>query len=689
MKEQTPLPIFPAERAAHLRALLDRHNHVYHTLDAPEISDAEYDALFRELAELEARHPEQATPDSPTRKVGGEVLSELEKRPHRLRMYGLDNVFSNAEWREYEQKIRRLAPSAAFTFWCDPKMDGLAVELVYEQGTLSAALTRGDGESGEIVTHSLRTVRNLPLALRSSDPLPALLEVRGEVIIRRDEFAELNRRRAAAGESVFANPRNAAAGSVRRLDSSEAARRPLRFLAYGLGETEWGACRPRHCHHEAMRMLEDFGFETPPEGRLCRTPQEVEAYMEQVEAQRADFPFETDGVVVKVDAFALQRELGFTARAPRFAVARKFSAEEARTLLKDIVIQVGRSGALTPVAVLEPVYVGGVRVSRATLHNENEIREKDLRIGATVLVRRAGEVIPEVIASVPEARPAAAQPFAFPRVCPRCGAPASRASGEAVRRCLNPDCAAVAVRAVVHFVSKAGLDVRGLGSEWPEKLARAGLVRDAADLFALTEEDLTAIEGMGAVSAKNFAEALALAGREASLARLLAALGIRHVGEQTARMLAARFADLDELAAFFADLDPATPQGKAKLASLPDCGPRLAESVRDWFADAGNRSLLFRLRERGIRPTRSAADAAQNAQGPLAGARILFTGTLSRPRSEFRKAAEKAGAETAGVVSRELTWLVVGENPGGKLEKARKLGIAVLSEEEFVALLAK
>ena len=367
IRTQASLFFEPAVRAAWLRERLHYHNYRYHTLDAPEISDAEYDALYRELVELEKKHPGLRTPDSPTRRVGGEVLAELVSKTHRQRMYGLDNIFSAGEWREYLVRIGKLLPGVSFAFWCDPKMDGLALELVYENGILTAALTRGDGELGEDVTHNVCTVRTLPLKLYGTDPVPPLLEVRGELVIRRDEFAQMNKRQEESGQKLFANPRNAAAGSVRQLDSSVAAACSLRFLAYGLGVVEWGGHAPWRFHHEAMRTLQDFGFSTPPEGRLCATAEEVEAYAAWVSARRADFPFEIDGIVIKVDDFASQRALGFTARAPRFAVARKFVAEETRARLLDIEIQVGRTGVLTPVAILEPVAVGGVKVSRASL----------------------------------------------------------------------------------------------------------------------------------------------------------------------------------------------------------------------------------------------------------------------------------------------------------------------------------
>jgi DNA ligase (NAD+) len=615
------------------------------------------------------------------------VLEELAGKPHRQRMYGLDNIFGVKEWRDYVVRIRRLLPGVSFAFWCDPKMDGLALELVYESGFLTTALTRGDGEIGEDVTHNVRTIHTLPLKLRGTEPFPPLLEVRGELVIRRDEFARMNKRQEEAGQKLFANPRNAAAGSVRRLDSSAAATRPLRFLAYGLGMVEWGAHVPWRFQHEAIRALQNFGFSTPPGGRLCATAEEVEAYMARTAAQRADFLFDIDGVVIKVDDFAVQRELGFTARAPRFAVAGKFVAEEARTRLLDIAIQVGRTGVLTPVAILEPVAVGGVTVSRATLHNEDEIRAKDVRIGDVVLVRRAGDVIPEVIGPVLEERTPAAQSFAFPRMCPRCGSEAKREAGESAWRCANPACGAVTVQALIHFVSKAGLDIQGIGGEWVEKLAQLGIINDPADLFMLTEGDLLGLEGMGEVLAKKFVSALDVARREATPARFIRALGIRHVGEQTARTLGGRFRDIGALAAYFSDLDPASPGGKTKLAGFPDVGPKVAWSIRTFFADAGKRRLLERLRACGLWPIQNEEGIPQKTRGALAGLRVLFTGTLSKSRPELQKMAEEAGAEIAGGVSGKLHYLIVGEHPGSKLAKARALGIPVLDEAGFFALL--
>jgi DNA ligase (NAD+) len=667
------------ERAAHLRREIERHGYLYHTLDAPEITDAAYDDLFRELADLEARFPELQAMDSPTQRVGGQVLSALETRPHRQRMYSLDNVFDEDEWLAFWQRLQRLEPGAKPEFWCDPKMDGLAVELIYEHGRLAEALTRGDGETGEVITPAMRTVRNLPLVLRGAEPFPELLEVRGEVVMARQDFAALNRRQEEAGLKTFANARNAAAGSVRQLDTSVTAGRPLRFLAYGLGEqTEQagqGADWPTYA--ELMAGLQAYGFACPPGGRVCGGLEEIRAYRREVEARRDALPFEIDGVVLKLNDRAAQAALGFTARAPRFAVAWKFAPRQAVTRLKAILIQVGRTGVLTPVADLEPVSVSGVTVSRATLHNEDEIRARDVREGDTVIVQRAGDVIPEVVGPVLTERPADSQPFVFPRACPACGEPAQRLAGEAAWRCVHVSCPAVARESLVHFVSKAGLDVQGVGRKWVEQLADEGAIRSPADLFRLTPDDLVRFERMGERSATNFTEALATARREATLPRLICALGIRHVGEQTARTLAGAYADLDALAG--AD--------EESLQRLPDIGPEVAAAIVAFFVDAANRELVRVFRDDiKLWPVQEAVHDEAAPAGPLRGKRILFTGTLTMPRPQAQKLAQAAGAELAGSVSKHLDMLVVGDNPGSKLDKAEKLGVTILSEAEFMRM---
>ncbi|MEG2005195.1 MAG: NAD-dependent DNA ligase LigA, partial [Bilophila sp.] len=455
---QSLLPLSEdTKRAAELRAFVVYHNNRYHTLDAPEISDDDYNAAFQELVRLEERFPTLRTPDSPTRKIGGAVLPVLETRKHTKRMYSLDNVFSQEDWQNFLKRLDNALPGVAPVFWCDPKMDGLALELVYEKGVLTCALTRGDGEQGELVTAALRTVRNLPgrEGAAAGAVWPDLLEVRGEIIFSRADFEALNARQRKANAKPFANPRNAAAGTVRQLDTTITASRPLRFLAYGFGEVRFGAATPWQTYEEVMARLRAYGFETPPEGRLCASPAEVEAYCDAVRLNREALAYDIDGVVMKLNDLEAQDALGYTARAPRFAIAWKFPAQQATTQLLDITVQIGRTGVLTPVAELEPVTVGGVVVRRATLHNEDEIRNRDVRVGDTVIVQRAGDVIPEVVRAVLSKRPADAVPFVFPHCCPSCGAPAHRIEGEAAWRCVNLSCPAMVRQSLAHFVSKA------------------------------------------------------------------------------------------------------------------------------------------------------------------------------------------------------------------------------------------
>ena len=709
-----------AARAEELRRLLEYHGWRYHVLDDPEISDAEYDALFRELLVLEERHPELRTADSPSGRVGGAVLDGLPTRAHSLRMYSLDNVFSMQEWREFVQKMLRLLPGRAeedLSFWVEPKMDGLAMELVYEGGALAFALTRGDGERGEVVTENMRTVRNVPLRLRpEKGAVPELIEVRGEVLMTRKDFAELNARQEAVGGKTFANPRNAAAGSVRQLDSAVAASRPLRFIAYGVGRAEWpaGSPSPWKTQRETMLGVAGLGFSIAPEAGLCESARAAEDWYHSLAGRRGDFPFELDGVVAKVNSLSVQEELGFTARAPRFAVAFKFEAMWAETRLLGIHIQVGRTGVLTPVAELLPVSVGGVMVSRATLHNEDEIRAKDLRVGDTVIVQRAGDVIPEVVAPVAEKRDGSEQEYVFPEICPACGSHARREEGEAARRCPNRACPAVRRESIKHFVSKAGLDIQGIGGRWVEQLIDLGLVTSSPDLFRLRAETLRGLDRMGEKSAANFVQALETARKQATLPRLLCALGIRHVGEQTAKALARTFESLDALAA----------ASEEQLLEVPDVGPEVAASIRFFFAEEGNRKLLAELAGLGLNPTMPARRTTEEREGrpspleqtsllsmlggkeagkaepvpagavvsgrPLEGKTLLFTGGLeSMSRSEAARLAEAAGADILPGVSKKLDLLVAGRDPGSKLVKARALGVRVLDEGEFLRLIGR
>lgn len=666
-----------ARRVAELTRELNRHNYLYHTLDAPEISDDAYDALFRELKELEKKWPGLRLPDSPTLRIGGGVLEGLAKKRHSRRMYGLDNVFSSAEWRSFVERLEKAWTKEGkgplnLEFWCDPKLDGLAVELVYERGLFQEAITRGDGEIGEEVTSQARSIRNLPLSLIGSGPWPERIEVRGEVVIFRKDFIELNQRQAERGERIFANPRNAAAGALRQLDLAESASRPLRFLAYGIGSVDWGNAEPCLTQACLAERFIEYGFQTPPDGKLCTTPAAVEAYVEEARLQRDDFPMEIDGVVAKLNSLEAQAIIGFTSRAPRFAIAFKFPAMQAETKLLDIGIQVGRTGALTPVAILEPVAIGGVVVSRATLHNEDEIRLLDVRIGDTVYVRRAGDVIPEVTGHVPAKRPPDAKPFVFPGVCPACGQPVHREPDEAVWRCDNMACPAINLRSVLHFVSKSGLDISGLGEKWITQLVEAGLVNSPADIFELKEKDLVDFERMGPVLAKKIVDSVAHARRDATLTKLIRALGIRHVGAHTAQNIAESFADLDALAR--ASLED--------LKKVPDVGPEVAAAIHNFFATPSNRTVLERLRKAGLWPVAG----EKKTEGPLTGRSFLFTGTLSRPREHFQELARKAGGEIRSGVSKNLDYLVVGEKPGSKLRKAEELGIRILDEDGFLKL---
>jgi len=674
-----------AARVRELRDLIRHHDYRYYVLDDPQVSDAEYDALFRELRDIETAHPELHDPASPTMRVGGAPAEGYVSRPHRQRMYSLDNAMSREEWVAFLERadnaMARQGGKLGAAFWVDPKFDGLALEIIYERGLFVAALTRGDGVTGEDVTENLRTVRNVPLSLAphaaaAGLPTPELLEVRGEVVITRQDFYELNESRRAAREKVFANPRNAAAGSVRQLDPKVTAARPLRFFAYSTGETRFpGGAPPWASHSAMMAALSGYGFSVAREGRACRAAQ-VYGFFEELGKKRLDLPFEIDGAVVKCDDLAVQAALGFTDRAPRFAVALKFPAHEAETVLERIEVQVGRTRVITPVAILAPVSLAGVTVSRATLHNEDEIAAKDLREGDTVVVRRAGDVIPEVVRAVEEKRPPEGRkPYEFPPDCPSCHTPSLRLPGESARKCVNPDCPGVLLRGIAYFVSKAGLDIEGVGGKWIEILISRGLLHTPADLFVLTKEQLLELPRMKEKSATNFVTAIAKARETATLERCVAALGIVQVGTRTARTLAGSFADMGALAK----------ASEEELTALPDIGPEVARSICEYFADPGHMELLDRFREVGLWPV--AALKAQAAAGPLTGKKFLFTGELEGlPRHEAQAMAEAAGGAVISAVSKKLDYLVVGDRPGSKLQKARELGVAVIDKAAFLEL---
>ena len=661
------------DRARDLRREIERHNRLYYVESAPEISDAAWDELLAELQALEAAHPDLVTPESPTQRVGTTPSAEFAEVRHRVPMLSLANAFTDEDVAGFDRRCREGLGREAVRYACEPKFDGLAVSLAYEHGRLVRGATRGDGSAGEDVTANLRTIRAIPLQLEGD--APALLEVRGEVLMLRRDFESLNARQAAAGEKTFVNPRNAAAGSLRQLDPRLTAARRLSFFAYGVGAHE-GFDAPAS-HAALLDRLAALGFPVARDRRVVEGEAGLLAYYREIGAKRPGLAFDIDGVVYKVDAVADQEALGFVARAPRWAVAHKFPAEEAVTELLGIEIQVGRTGALTPVARLAPVFVGGTTVSNATLHNEDEIRRKEVHRRDTVVVRRAGDVIPEV-ARVAKAGPReAADRFEMPTACPECGSAVVRLEGEAIARCSGGlYCPAQRKAALLHFASRRAMDVEGLGDKLVEQLVDAGLVRTPADLYGLDEATLASLDRMGEKSAANLVAAIAKS-RETTLGRFVFALGIRHVGEVTARDLAAHFGALEALMA--ADI-PA-------LSQAPDVGPVVAQSAARFFAEPHNRDVIAQLRAAGVHWPVEAPRAA--AVGPFAGRIVVLTGTLERlTRDEAQARIEAAGGKVTGSVSRKTDFVVAGAEAGSKLDKARELGIAVLDEAQFLARLA-
>jgi DNA ligase (NAD+) len=660
-------------RLLELREQLERHNHLYHVLDAPQISDGEYDRLFREALALEADHPEWLTPDSPTQRVGGAPVAGFRTVEHAVAMLSLDNATSGEELIAFDARVRRyLASAAELAYSAEPKYDGVAVELVYEDGRFALGSTRGDGRSGEDVSHNLRTVRTIPLRLRGSRP-PPLLEVRGEVLMPLVEFARMNEERQALGLEVFANPRNSTAGTLRQLDPKSAASRPLEFFVYGIGrgEQELGA----KAHSELLARLAELGFRVDARRVECVGIAGALAFHERLERERDALPYEVDGTVVKVDDFALQKRLGTLNRSPRWAIAFKFAPRQETTRVIGIEASVGRTGALTPVAVLEPVRIGGVTVEHATLHNQDEIDRLDVRVGDTVFVERAGDVIPKVVKVVRERRPPDTVPYRLPESCPICGERTVRSEGEVALRCPNPHCPAKLRERLRHFASRNALDVDGLGEKLVDQLVAAERVKRPSDLFALTAEQLEALERMGEKSARNLVAALERS-KDASAARFLYALGIRHVGEHVAAVLARAYPDLARL------LDATSDE----LEAVDEIGPVIAEAIRLWLDDAENRAEFTHLRE--ILRISSAPVHELAESSTLAGRTFVITGTLAEPRSTWKARLEAAGAKVTESVSKKTSFLLAGENAGAKLEKARELGVAVIDEREVAQLIA-
>lgn len=657
-----------------MREEIEAHNYRYFALNEPTISDAEFDALMRELERLEAEHPELITPDSPTRRVGGQPAPEFGAARHREPMLSLANAYDEGELLAFHERVVKLLGRTEVEYVAELKIDGLAISLTYEDGRLVRGATRGDGEVGEDVTANLRTIRSVPLRLRGGEGVD--IEVRGEVFMFRPDFERMNAARKERGEPLFANPRNASAGAVRQLDPAITASRPLNISVYGIG---YLAGRSVGTHWEGLALLREFGFRVSPHATRCETIEQAAAYYAEWGQRRAELPFEIDGVVVKMNDLGARQQLGTTAKSPRWAIACKFPAQQVTTVVRDIVVNVGRTGAVTPMAIMDPVQVAGSTVSRASLHNADFIREKDVRIGDTVILQKAGDVIPEIVAVLPERRTGDERLFAMPEQCPVCGSQVVRPPGEAVARCIGRSCPAQLVESLVHFASRDALDIEGLGPAVASELIKAGLVKDVADLYRLEADQVRALGRMGEKSSQNLLAALE-ASKGRGLARALYGLGIRHVGESVARELAAHFGSIDALLA--AD--------REALLAVPDIGEKIADSVAEFFAEAQNRGLIERLRSAGVKLTaEQTAGAAQAAGGgPLVGKRVVITGALSRfSRREAEEAVRAQGGTVAGSVSKNTDYVVAGEAAGSKLEKARQLGVPVLDEEAFAALL--
>jgi DNA ligase (NAD+) len=672
------VPRKASARAAELRAALEEHNYRYHVLDAPTIDDAEYDALFRELLALEREHPALATPDSPTRRVGAEPATDFAAVTHRLPMLSLGNAFTPEEVAAFDRRVREALDGGEVTYAVEPKFDGLAVNLVYEHGLFTLGATRGDGYVGENVTANVRTVNAIPLKLAAAkDAPPPYLEVRGEVLMLKRDFERLNAAQAARGERTFVNPRNAAAGGLRQLDPKMTAARRLTFFAYGVGAVDWGARkRPPQTQSAILDFLATLRLPVARERSVVRGLEGLLEYYRKIGASRAALPFQIDGVVYKVNDLAQQAALGYVSRAPRFALAHKFPAEEMATEVLGIDVQVGRTGALTPVARLKPVFVGGVTVTNATLHNEDEVRRKDVRVGDTVIVRRAGDVIPEVVRVLKEKRPRGAREFVMPRKCPECGSAVVRLPDEATARCSGGlVCPAQVKQSLLHFAGRRAMDIEGLGEKLVEQLVDAGVVHTPADLYKLGVAALSELERMAEKSAANVVAAIDKS-RKTTLSRFIFALGIRHVGEATAKDLAQHFGKLDALMA--AD--------EAALVEVADVGPVLAQSIRQFFAEPHNREVIAQLRAAGVTWPESTPRRAP--AGKLTGLTFVLTGTLpTLSRDEAKELIERHGGKVAGSVSKKTHYVVAGAEPGSKRDRADELEVPVLDEKQLRELL--
>jgi DNA ligase (NAD+) len=657
-----------------LREKLRYHEYRYYVLDDPEISDAAYDRMMNRLKELEAAHPELVTPDSPTVRVGGAPREGFTKVQHARPMLSLDNAFSYDALREWDRRVREGSGQEKIEYVAEHKFDGLSISLQYEDGVLARGVTRGDGTTGEEVTPNVKTIRSIPLrvdaAVLKKVKLPADFEVRGEIMMTKKAFEALNREQERIGGKIFVNARNSAAGAVRVLDPSITAARRLDFFAYYLlvdGKVPFAK------HSESLQALKQLRFRASDDWKLCAGIEAVVAYCDDWDAKREKLPYEIDGVVVKVNSIPIQNELGYTSKAPRWAIAFKYPARQETTVVNDIIVQVGRTGTLTPVAVLEPVQVGGVTVSRSTLHNMDEIERLGLQIGDTVLIERAGEVIPHVLKVVKEGK--GRKPFRMPKHCPECRSTIHHVEGEVAYRCVNAACPAKRKESILHFAGRHAMNIDGLGDKIVDQLVDKGLVKDVADLYALKEEEVAGLERMAEKSAQNLLEEIE-ASKKNSLARLIYALGIQFVGERTAQLLAEHFSSLEELAA----------AKEEELEEVPEVGPKVAASIVEFFSEPANRQIIKKLRKAGVHPT---AEKRVVKSQKLAGKSFVFTGGLAnRSREEAGELVKQHGGKVSGSVSKKTDYVVVGTEPGSKYEKAKELGVPILTESEFEKLLA-
>ncbi len=666
------------ERIAELREQINYHNHRYHVLDSPEVSDTEYDTLMAELRRLEEEHPELIIPDSPTQRVGAAPLEAFGVVEHPVPLLSLANVFSSEELLAWHKRISNLVPGREMDFVCELKMDGLAVALTYTDGHLTTGATRGDGYRGEDITQNLRTIKSIPLTVPKD--APRKFEVRGEVYLSRPGFEKLNKERYEEGQPLFANPRNAAAGSLRQLNSRVTAKRPLDIYIYGLGYAEEergdvGANRAMPpTHWDTMEYLKSLGFKISPHNAYVPDIGHAEKYCRRWEEERENLEFEADGIVIKVNSLELQRVLGTVGHDPRWAVAYKFPAIQATTRLLDIGINVGRTGSLNPYAILEPVYIGGVTVKRAALHNEEDIGRKDIRIGDMVIVQRAGDVIPEVVAPVVSKRNGEERLFEMPALCPSCKSEVVKPEGEVMTYCTNASCPAQIYRLLAHFVSRGAMDIDGVGGKLVAALRNEELVKDVADLYSLREQDMINLERMGEKSVHNMLDAIGKS-KERPLAKVIFALGIRHVGAETAELLASHYGSMDRLAS----------ASEEDLLEVPTIGPKIAASIADFFQKKENRDIIDKLRRAGVRLEE---EAKGRKERPLIGQEFVLTGRLEAfPRIEAETRIKGLGGSVGSSITRKTTYLVAGIDPGSKLEKARALGTRILNEEEFRRLL--